>query len=714
MDLAHFKLGGKVPAGCHVRGTAGVPPGIPPSMIRPLTLAYQDASGTERTTPAQLRVLARRAGGGLAAIEVAARLVFPPAENTVLRLIDVTPVKQLSPQAAHWPVTLLESTKLMLGSREIGRPCSAAYSVELDRSGPILLSALLQGQDKESGLGWRAHVTHRFKSELIEIELQCYAGWVGNPVNAVSLSEGLTIDAPSGWTVVRRQASHMLGHVIADVGAPSLPGRGSLRVELCITRNSNPEVEAWKAGYDTLFCVPGGVLGWWGEAGGLYACDWPAPLPYKDPTAQRAAYAIERVGLGLKLVSGSPLGDLEHLGSDAAGPRSWHRTLWPQYGGVSGGLGIGPWYGIDALSCQSGERLCTLALAAELLAQRQKMALYQIGGWRQNGLEIQGWHSHNFGFVGDSSTDPSEFKTSETNTDYVSKWEPIDWQHSIRVLGPLKALAWLRGDLWAISMIHEMAEWALVTWGAGSDGGRLSALIGRVTTSPKTGTSLGRGEAWAIDALCCSYALGDDVRRMRLEPVLRNWYQVLVKSATPRGPWQAELEYKPALSLPGNDIMDGPKARYGAGQVFEACITAHAMACLTSQLRSEAFGYGWSNLHQQMHRIANYCWPDGADRPYYIVATCRQVSPGAFEQLEPPVDCSSAPDALGYQGRPGGEAVVGGDTWQTPLMAYGDPSGPLLDRLKIALGNDLIAGLEARGPGALINTAPLIAWAQKK
>ena len=237
-------------------------------------------------------------------------------------------------------------------------------------------------------------------------------------------------------------------------------------------------------------------------------------------------------------------------------------ALWPAagvlYGGMTGGFDIDQ---IPAVPLAlSGQRAGLESLYVEQLryGARQPGCIYdgegrpiELEAYRNADGTIP-WSHFNNRFLGNPPKDaPFGFHLTGPGNGFAAYdplvFEPIDVQHYVRRTKANKALVWLANDPLARQYLLMDAELARMSIYEGPG----SSFV--VPATPGLGTTLGRSDAWAADAIATAYAVSDDAYRDRTRAWLQRFADILRAAQMPNGLFSAERFGKIAKDPPYGD-----------------------------------------------------------------------------------------------------------------------------------------------------------------
>jgi hypothetical protein len=717
-----------------VRGLLPIPPGFqfgtqPIKLVHPLTGYHM---------PTQVELVARHSGGGAAVVEVigqcerGALVAGQPAEFPIE--LGEPPPLSASKAIPGSTVALVLPGGLELDMDGQLTPLSvmAGHALRWHRGKPLPgnLMATIELAGTIGQGGFHAWLTGWAGVEALDLDIVIHNGRVNAPKAWMDFSKlSLVVPIALGpwkaslvWPVPQAEGYvPWAGEGTAstmDLVPPnfdhSIPPRGEHHIRIRLRRYNAagiapPEqIEAW--------CVPvdGENLLCWQRQGSSYlGLGRPLPHDVGQPLGYNN-YDGELDTLHSQLADGKALMGGSGLNVPSTVASGWHHTAGGTYGGQTGGVWIDQVPGVDV--ALSGDRAAieVSRIYLRAVANRQRQALYESDGLPTDGLfALYQAESTQFAFDTNFIKDDPwgytkvlKLANPTAHQAHVDSFAPLDGQHLIRATRNAKVLVWLDNDPIARRFLDMAAEWQLMIYGSGatdgltfSDGSRLAQLVERAIQWPASGTPLGRGEAWGIDAICAAYATGSDKLRQRVLPVLKKWLDVLATSQTPIGAWQAESSGKTVQEI------QAKLPTVAVSQAIEFGITAHAVRALMA-----ALGVTYEPLvGDAATGLVEHLWPVGAGAPHQKFATAEGVVNAGllgppWAGLQPPL-----PDGATY-------SDYGGDAFQVlgllALVAT-TPAGRLRVRWLLGLPEtatdaEALAALRASKTYGPSLSAPLI------
>lgn len=273
----------------------------------------------------------------------------------------------------------------------------------------------------------------------------------------------------------------------------------------------------------------------------------------------------------------------------------WAHPWGVPYGGMTGGVEIHLFDGIDTASTASnpGYRLSQIKMRQRI--DRQPTALYDLDGspssvetWLREGgpegvympvfifLNPQLFAGDVFGFLDAPTAQNDAVANLGKRPGYENTlldYKPVDFQHYIRYTRNLKVLAWLGNDAMAkdqLELAAELFRLSFNEYNQSSSGvpqaGGLRHTMNYVEEFPGNGVQFGRGQAWGLDTMLCAYSLGDEEFREKTY----GWMEIMAQliadgQSTCTGTIQAKRM---------NGLLNG---QYRVRQSYETSITENAL-----------------------------------------------------------------------------------------------------------------------------------------
>jgi len=416
----------------------------------------------------------------------------------------------------------------------------------------------------------------------------------------------------------------------------------------------------------------------------------------------------------------------------SAGQLGWGHPYGVSYGGMTSGLEINCFDGMETAAAASPAGLQFFLALHRMATDRQPNALYQGNGdpssveeWltRGNGIDYVPFEHFVVPLVSGSRPDPFGVRSAPRfQVDYVVAnglqppyeaahlgFDPHDYQHFVRYTRAAKVLAWLANDSLAKDDLCMQAENFNLSFhqypnnstGGAQSSGFLSMKRG-VEAHPGKGCPYGRGEAWGLDTVSATYSCGSKEWRAGKRPWLRAQMDMLLQAqGTCNGFIQAQVSSK---------AVDG---KYRARQLIEQSLTENALAGVHESVFREADPTYAQLVRDVLTRslrafISEMAWFPGQTGPW------RYTGVGPID-INLPVWCS--------RGEMPADAVTIGDieTYQDWCsFAYGyelTRDGDFIRFARTQSGAadlaDLGARLKAAGTNNLENRAALLALVQR-
>jgi hypothetical protein len=550
-----------------------------------------------------------------------------------------------------------------------------------------------------------------------DLELLVPKGW-----QALCTSEdpqwGEPYTASVNWTA----------YAIAGEPAPGklhvMPHQGQMHRRIWLAPSSAAEhASELLEAQGLAFCQPGTADGhemwsWWNWSTARYfpQCHALPQLGFLGSGALRAVMSSSFWELQGLLESGAANG--YPVTATALG---WAHPFGVAYGGGTGGDGIHLWEGIETAAGASVLGYRYYEVLHRMQTERMPVALYGIDGeptaladWLTPGPN--GLYAPLFFYLTlKGGNDPFGFASAPTfQVDYVASqglapdyeaellsYEPIDFQHLVRVTRAAKALAWLANDALAKDDLELLAELAHLSYHPYynseydhvQSSGLLSDLL-EAQAHPHKGVDFGRGEGWMLDVAVAAYRLGTPEWRAANYA----WFEEILEV-----PELAQSECTGIIQgLAYEKILEG---KYRGRQSIEQAIVENALrAAVESVWRwkdPELVARAEAVLRTSLMSMAlSAVWSPTGHAPY------SQFAVGPLD-VALPLFCDAVPadgksvDVDGYQ------------CWSSLALGYEMTGGEVfLDRAEEMAGGPLLQTLETEGLENLQNRAALLALAQ--
>lgn len=301
------------------------------------------------------------------------------------------------------------------------------------------------------------------------------------------------------------------------------------------------------------------------------------------------------------------------------------------YGGMTGGLDVEQYSGIETAATASRFGLKRHMIEATRYRCRQMGAIYR-GGHPVEPTEYTDedgraqWRMYNSVFQksgGRRLTGPFTYKEDETRFgDDPGRYDTIDDQHDVRQYASTVALVFLTNDLLSRLYLDTDERLSRMTWWQGEGRARRWP-----TFEPKRGVAFGRAEAWNARLVSISHLFGPTKPK---DAWLRKFAQVLVDAQTPSGLFGAMIGK--SSKIPADPPYHGDFWVHRANEqcylLFALCGIANVMRSRKSLLPTiEAHIHGLWELAWWYGRggvIERYCigtkrsgpvWTERSDRP---------------------------------------------------------------------------------------------------
>lgn len=767
-----------------LRGTVPVPPGTFPAFPNRAPFTILDYDGTPVFT--QVEVVSRYPDerDGADVVELLARVRRDPAvpANSV---VSYPVVHQYMNPPSIGPGPLVQDAVRQLldnpdgvritsydcfGNAYVCRPLDKMNTYDMEHRGPVHTEVrLYQTQLPEPPVpgstlphlfGVHSYLSLSRDSGVVGLDLRFHNAHDGHdpqdprddPLGTVYF-ERIELSVPEGWTVQQDFADPLFGaerlengRRIVSIVAPEPTGglhvmrwQGQFHRRLALAPdrpNAQRAARVQLDGGGRAFCVRGfDVRGreywsWWNRDTARY---FPQrlQLPRLDslnPGALDAAIDGELDDLSTHLADGTGTG-----GYPLAAPRlGWGHPYGVSYGGMTGGLEIQFYDGIEIAAAASPNGFRLTSLLHRMQTDRQANALYQLGGqpssveeWRiDTGTDAYVPFEHFVvPLVFGSRPDPFGVRGAPTfQVDYVEAnglkpayegqylgFDPYDYQHFVRYTRSAKVLVWLANDSLAKDDLCLQAEMFNLSFhplannpGGGFQGSGMRAMQTFVAAHPGNGCGFGRGEGWGVDCVVASYACSPRDWRATKLPWLKQQAELLMQGqASCSGFIQAFVNTK---------AVGG---KYRARQAIEQSITENALVCLHESVFRDAWpGYAAMTRDVLVRSldafVGEMSWFPGQNGPwrYTGVGPLDPSVPGWCSQAEMPPDAWTVGDIETFQ------------DWSSLAYGYDLTADPkFLQAAGLQLGvqdfPEMASLLRLQGTTNLGNRAALLALVQR-
>ncbi|MDH4053567.1 MAG: hypothetical protein OEU93_18520, partial [Rubrivivax sp.] len=400
----------------------------------------------------------------------------------------------------------------------------------------------------------------------------------------------------------------------------------------------------------------------------------------------------------------------------------WAHPWGIAYGGATGGAEIYLYDGLRVADRASRKGLLTAQMCARMHAERMPLQLWKADG---NPVEIgdvlkQGpgfeYVPMNYYVVLLNGPDPFGFDVAPTfqisavqaagkqpaYEGQLAGYSPIDLQHFVRVTRSLKTLVWLSNDQLARDELQHAASIAHLSYHeypVNSSGlPAATGILGKeqfVASHPGRGLNIGRGEAWALDAMVAWYAVGADADRLALRRYFERVADVVAKA-----------QISCSGFLQASVVSGWLNGDYRARSNPEHVILDNALWSLKERVFKGVDGGRFAQTQQVIREsaysmIGPLSWSTQMNAPWWALAVTEKAEP--YKPF-----CS---------GVPGNGAGGGGDNYQSwCTFAYGwELTGDVtfLQRAAaMAGGGSLLGNLQNGGVDNIQNKAALMATLQ--
>lgn len=759
-----------------VRGTVPIPPDIFPRPDGLLPLSIRGANGF--VVPTQVRIVSRYASDadGADVVEVSGRVALPsdaaPGDKLAYQVVyephAPTPVKLHSavdallatPGSLKLRATdvfghvyerdLLQGLRAEDGATleaEIARGVSSARVRSYGVLAPVGAPLGAPNGALPHFFGVHAYLTAWANAPGFNLALRVHNGFDGyddassddDPLGTVYF-KSLELLVPSAWVAMLDIVDVASGPAYVEGGNSVLPlvaplAGGKMHMvphlaqfqrRLGVSLASAPDLALHLAADEAQAFVRKGISpdgpqlwSWWNDATARY---WPQkqPLPHLDhldPAPIKSKLTSQYWMVRTALETGNP-GDFQV----PAGAMGWAHPWGVSYGGMTGGVEIHLYDGIELANVRTNHGWKFTQTAQRMLNDRQPTAIYDAQG---EPTELEKWviHGSSFDFIGfnfwqtlKGGNDPFGFNAAPQfqqqyvqsqglTPDYenaLSGYSPIDFQHYVRYTRMPKILAWLGNDWLAKDDLLQVAENFRLSHheypnssGNGASGSGLFNHEQFVAQYPNHGLGFGRGEAWGLDAMCAAFGLGStDYRNKtrywfaRVADTIANgqascsgFIQAQVVAGWLNGQWRTR-------SGPEHAIVEN--ALWGLKESVFDGVDGARMAQTESVLADAVYAM-----------IGPMSWSTQSEGPYFAVAV-------SDTDLSIPPYCGSVPE---------GGAGMGIDpylSWSSLAYGYqitGDQE--FLDKGSLMGNNgDLLVYLQGQGTSNLVNQSALLALLQ--
>lgn len=391
-----------------------------------------------------------------------------------------------------------------------------------------------------------------------------------------------------------------------------------------------------------------------------------------------------------------------------------------KYGGMTGGIEINLYDGLELAQAGNNRGWKFYQFAHRMVMDRQMTTLYSRWGeptsiedWVIDGsfkhINFDFWlrllgSNDPFGFYKAPSYQINHVATAGMAPGYewgIGGYEPIDFQHYIRLTRVPKILSWLGNDALAKDDLKHAAEIARMSWheypkanGKTASGSGLYGQQSFVQSHPNHGIAFGRGQAWSLDAVVAAYSVQDQAYRAQVKPWLEQTADVVA---------QGQASCSGFIQAINNKWLN---YQFRSRSSVEQAITENALW----GLKEAAFrGADSARLAQTedvlvkstQAMIGPMAWVPGWNAPWFLLA----VTP---KDLSQPAYCGTLPQ--GGSGNGPDEF----QTWSSFAYGYeltGDPI--FLQRAQeMSFSNDLLAAIMNDGLDNMVNKAALLAILQ--
>jgi len=469
-------------------------------------------------------------------------------------------------------------------------------------------------------MGVHSYVTEWLEEKYFSLDLHVHNGMSGHD-SATDREdaldnlyfESLEVRIPTGWNIVGAFEDPFFGEPYNDGGwkiypivrplsggkMHLLPRQGQFVRRLVVAKNGQIDRARTVIEEKNLaFCRSGDApigapyFSWWNRTTARY-------FPQNHALPDMSHVNLEEVSQELTSEFATYRNHLQN-GSAPGYPLMTQNLGWAHpwgvpYGGMTGGVEIHMFDGIDTASTASipGYRLSQIKMRQRI--DRQPTALYDLDGspssvetWKRTGgpegvyvpvfifLNPQLFAGDPFGFLNAPTFQNDAVAGLGKRPPYEAAlldYHPVDFQHYIRYTRNLKVLAWLGNDALAkdqLELAGELFRLSFNEFNQNANGvpqaGGLRHTIDYVAEYPGNGVQFGRGQAWGLDTMLCAYSLGDEDFRERTYDWMGIMAQLVADGqSTCTGTIQAKRM---------NGLLNG---QYRIRQSYETSITEHAL-----------------------------------------------------------------------------------------------------------------------------------------
>lgn len=618
-----------------LRGSIPVPKGWVPE-----PLVVEDSNGIQ--WPTQYKIASKGMSNGARHIDLRA-LVMSPGGDQKYKVISGVGERKPTQSGASFPglrISAADHTNKVYTS-----VISPDSHVDLDLFKETRKSGELLGPDRF--FGYTAYLTTiAGVPDVVIVDMKIKNGNVQDEILHHLFFKSIELDIPAGWEIMHK------------ISEPFVNGK------TLMAPNANGKMHVLLQGaekeYRFAIYKPGAAQNARNllDCTGFYVCEhsltkwsWHNPktahyLPQNCVVPSLSltydAYGANGTQINAALATGNRLDVAELYGSK--GP---YYPRGNAYGGVTGGNGI---TGFPALETLSSGRLVELdALFAVHKMDLDRSAGMSLVDSNQNPINPMNWKDKigsiewiQFGKLLNNNEGP--WQRSKANqsrytavsnagllpdyyTDLVN-YEAYDYQHLIRGLGPVMALAWLISDPLAKETVATYAAWSrllMLEFGKGS----LYSALSTAKTHPGKGGLGGREHGWATLAIAANYQLANDIDRESTKSWFEAMFTMMELAQLPSGGWLAGSG-KMADTVYAI-IGSGPKIR--ASQAIEIGIFANGLRAM--QVCTED-----SRITTMIAKLANGCrnfhWKTGSNAPHTTIAVrYEDITQPAFTEKLP-------------------------------------------------------------------------------
>ena len=448
---------------------------------------------------------------------------------------------------------------------------------------------MMAGQERF--LGYVAHVTtFGGQPDVALLDLLIQNGRVDGEILGDLFFERLSLSAP-GWNLLHspKTAWTTGGDLMARIPDGKCHGmrQGGLKVyRIALYRNGAASTALSLLDRRGVLSVDNSATAWsWRNPGSAWFGPDAIGLPDADvPWFMPFGASGDQIKAALE-------GGFALQSAQVNAPLGPYTTRGATYGGVTGGIGVQAFQGMTA---RTPEQIRALMFVQGMDCDRMSGLCLADGS--QGAIDPADWDLGGIKYAQLGKFNPNNegpFPRSKASQwryeqvvaqgrlpDYwggLVQFDPYDFQHMIRGLGPNVALAWRTNDALAKEIIAHYSAWSRIEsleYGFG----RLAESLGQSAQYPGKGGMGGREDGWMQQAIVADYLLADTERRANTMAWAKAMSKQRPQAQLPSGGWQANVGGKPAQTLQG--FMPAGTPAIAAGQAIEFGIDLNGLrAC---------------------------------------------------------------------------------------------------------------------------------------